>query len=63
MATIHHLKPAYAAHHPRVRDRLRSMFVTTAAEGYAACRGAIKRGAPHAVTKLILDHLDTKERQ
>ena len=111
------LTPAYAAHHPRVRDRLRAMLVATGAEGYAACCGAIKRmdlrgelaavrcptlvvaarhdtatppaahaqpiadgiagarlelvaGAhlanvesPHAVTKLILDHLDTKEPQ
>jgi len=37
------LTPAYVAHQPRVRERLRAMLVATAPEGYAACCGAIER--------------------
>jgi 3-oxoadipate enol-lactonase len=37
------LTPAYAAHHPHVRERLRAMLIATSPESYAAYCGAIER--------------------
>jgi 3-oxoadipate enol-lactonase len=37
------LTPGFAAAHPEVRARLRGMLVSTPADGYAACCGAIER--------------------
>lgn len=37
------LTPVFAAAHPDIRARLRTMLVSSDAEGYAACCGAIER--------------------
>lgn len=37
------LTPAFAAAHPEVRAELRAMLTSSAADGYAACCGAIER--------------------
>lgn len=37
------LTPPFAAEHPEVRERLRTMLVETSADGYAAACGAIER--------------------
>jgi 3-oxoadipate enol-lactonase len=60
------LTPAYAAQHPDIHARLRAMLLATAAEGYAACCGAIERmdlrgelAAVHAPTLIVAGEHDT----